>query len=320
MTTFRKRFGAAALAAGVVMSMALSAHAADVVRIGVPTKTYWPTILITAGMEKGIFAKEGLEVEMTIYRGGGETFEAIAANSADIGNVAAALVAIARTRGVETRLVGNGADEWSGWILGVKADSPITDVKELDGKNIGITSAGSGTDALALWAQTDAKVSFNRVPVGGGGLVPNLLNGNLEAAVIYSPLSYQEVAAGTVRPLIDFATAMPANLTGGWAVTERTLRERPDFVRRTLNAIYGSLQYMLANPEYSINLIATNNELPVEIATMEFEKTFGRLSRDGKITLESVEVALAMAKASGAKELAAADQVFENVDIVPTQP
>ncbi|HEY9567574.1 MAG TPA: ABC transporter substrate-binding protein [Thalassobaculum sp.] len=317
---FRTRLGVAAIAAGAAITMAFAAQAADVVRIGVPTKTYWPTILITAGIEKGIFAKEGLEAEMTVYRGGGETFEAIAADSADIGNVAAALVAIARTRGVDTRLVGNGADEWSGWILGVKADSPIKSVKDLDGKKVGITSAGSGTDALALWAQTDAGVTFSRVAVGGGGLVPNLLNDNLDAAVIYSPLSYQEVSKGTVRILVDFATAMPANLTGGWAVKEKDIKERPDEVRRWLNAIYGSLQYMLDNPEYSINLIATNNELPPEIAKMEFEKTFGRLSRDGKITLESVEVALAMAKASGAKDLAPADQVFQNLDIVPTKP
>lgn len=320
MTRIGTRIGMAALAAGAMMTAALTADAADLVRIGVPTKTYWPTILVTAGIEKGIFAKEDLEAEMTVYRGGAETFEAIAAGSADIGNVAAALVAIARTRGVETKLVGNGADEWSGWILGVKADSPIKDAKELDGKKVGITSAGSGTDALALWAQTDAQVTFSRVAVGGGGLVPNLLNDNLDAAVIYSPLSYQEVAKGTVRPLIDFATAMPANLTGGWAVTDQTLKERPEFVKRVLNALYGSLQYMLANPDYSINLISTNNELPVEIAKMEFEKTFGRLSKDGQMTLDSVKVALAMAKASGAKELAPAEDVFHNVDIVPTKP
>ena len=311
---------AAALIAAALVSTAPMALAADTVRIGVPTKTYWPTIVVTAGIDNGIFAKENLKAEMTIFRGGAETFEAVAAGSADIGNVAAALVAIARTRGVNTKLVGNGADEWSGWILGVKADSPIKDAKELDGKKVGITSAGSGTDSLALWAQTQSKVTFKRVAVGGGGLVPNLLNGNLDAAVIYSPLSYQEVSKGTVRPLIDFATAMPANLTGGWAVTDKTLKERPEFVRRVLNAIYGSLGFMLANPDYSIKLISTNNELPMPIAKMEFEKTFGRLSKDGKITLDAVKVALAMAKASGAKELAPANEVFANVDIVPTKP
>jgi ABC-type nitrate/sulfonate/bicarbonate transport system substrate-binding protein len=318
--TLRKPLRLAAFAAGTLLTTTIAAQAADLVRIGVPTKTYWPTIVVTAGIENGIFEKEGLEAEMTIYRGGAETFEAVAADSADIGNVAAALVAIARTRGVDTKLVGNGADEWSGWILGVKTDSPITDPKELDGKNVGITSAGSGTDQLALWAQTQAGVTFNRVAVGGGGLVPNLLNDNLDAAVIYSPLSYQEVANGTVRPLIDFATAMPPNLTGGWAVKDEALEERPDFVLRTLNAIYGSLQYLLNNRDYAINLIATNNELPPEIAEMEFDKTFKRLSRDGQMTLDSVQVALDMAKASGAEELAPAEDIFQNMDIQPTTP
>src|SRR3546814_12838104 len=90
MMKFRTRLGVAAIAAGAAITMAFAAQAADVVRIGVPTKTYWPTILITAGIEKGIFAKEGLEAEMTVYRGGGETFAALAADRADLGNVAAA--------------------------------------------------------------------------------------------------------------------------------------------------------------------------------------------------------------------------------------
>jgi ABC-type nitrate/sulfonate/bicarbonate transport system substrate-binding protein len=315
----RKNLGVLALAASTLLAGSASVQAADTVRIGLPTKAYWPTILVTAGIQKGIFAKEGLKAEMTIYRGGAETFESIAAGSSDVGVVAASLVAIARMRGVKTKIVGNGADEWSGWILGVTAKSPIKNVKELNGKKVGITSAGSGTDALALWAQTKSKVTFKRVAVGGAGLVPNLLSKNLDAAVIYSPLSYQEVAKGTVRPLIQFATAMPRNLTGGWAVTDKLLKERPKYVQRVMNAIYGSLHYMLANRDYSIKLIASNNELPIPVATMEFDKTFGRLSKDGKVTLDSVKVALTMAKASGAKKLAPAKDIFQNIDIKPTK-
>src|SRR3546814_20011884 len=96
MMKFRTRLGVAAIAAGAAITMAFAAQAADVVRIGVPTKTYWPTILITAGIEKGIFAKEGLEAELTVYRGGGATFDAIAADLAAQGTVPAALGAIAR--------------------------------------------------------------------------------------------------------------------------------------------------------------------------------------------------------------------------------
>jgi NitT/TauT family transport system substrate-binding protein len=302
-----------ALAAGAV-------EAQEVIRIGCPTKTYFPTILATVAKDKGLFEKEGLKPEITIYRGGGETFEAIAAGSADLGTVAVPLVATSRKRGVLTKIVGGVGDEWSGWILGVKADSPIKSAKELDGKKVGITSAGSGTDTLALWAQSEHKVTFQRIGVGGGGLVPNLLNNNLAAAVIYSPLSYQVVSEGKVRVLIDFATAMPPNLIGGWTATEKNLTDRRAFIQKGLNALYGALEYMRNNPDYAIKTIAENNELPPAIAKMEFEKTFLRLSRDGQTKLAAVEKALELAAASGVKDMAPAAEVFQNMPIVPTKP
>ncbi|HEX7787809.1 MAG TPA: ABC transporter substrate-binding protein, partial [Methylomirabilota bacterium] len=207
MTTTSLARLAVVVVLGALSALPGRAAAQETIRIGCPTKTYFPTILATVAKEKGLFEKEGLRPEITIYRGGGETFEAIAANSADLGTVAVPLVATSRRRGVLTKIVGGNGDEWSGWILGVKTASPIKSAKELDGKKVGITSAGSGTDTLALWAQSEAHVTFQRVGVGGGGLVPNLLNDNLAAAVIYSPLSYQVVSEGKVRVLMDFATA-----------------------------------------------------------------------------------------------------------------
>jgi len=177
-----------------------------------------------------------------------------------------------------------------------------------------------GISGISLWAQSEHKATFQRVGVGGGGLVPNLLNDNLAAAVIYSPLSYQVVSEGKVRVLIDFATAMPPNLIGGWTATEKNLTERRPFIQKGLNALYGALEYMRNNPDYAIKTIATNNELPMEIAKMEFERTFLRLSRDGKIALASVEKAMELAAASGVKDMAPAADVFMNMPISPTKP
>ena len=309
-----------ALAIALSALFATSASAQEVIKIGCPTKTYFPTILATVAKEKGLFEKEGLKPEITIYRGGGETFEAIAAGSADLGTVAVPLIATSRKRGVLTKIVAANGDEWSGWILGVKTDSPIKSPKELDGKKVGITSAGSGTDTLALWAQSVDKVTFQRIGVGGGGLIPNLLNNNLAAAVIYSPLSYQVVSEGKVRVLTDFATAMPPNLIGGWTATEKNLTDRRAFIQKGLNALYGALEYMRNNSDYAIKTIATNNELSPEIAKMEFERTFLRLSRDGQTKLASVEKALELAAASGVKDMAPAAELFVNMPITPTKP
>ena len=320
MTTRLPRLAMMTAVLGALLAIPVGVIAQEVIRIGCPTKTYFPTILATVAKEKGLFEKEGLRPEITIYRGGGETFEAIAANSADLGTVAVPLVATSRKRGVLTKIVGGVGDEWSGWILGVKTASPVKTVKELDGKKVGITSAGSGTDTLALWAQSEHKITYQRVGVGGGGLVPNLLNDNLAAAVIYSPLSYQVVSEGKVRVLVDFATAMPPNLIGGWTATEKNLTERRPFIQKGLNARFCALEYLRNTPDDAIKTIPSNNQLPMEIAKMEYEKTFLRLSRDGQMALASVQKAMDLAAASGVKDMAPAAEVFQNMPISPTKP
>ena len=103
---------------------------------------------------------------------------------------------------------------------------------------------------------------------------------------------------------------MPPNLIGGWTATEKNITDRRPFIQKGLNALYGALEYMRNNPDYAIKTIAANNELPLEIAKMEFEKTFLRLSRDGQTKLASVEKALELAAASGVKDMAPAAEVF----------
>ena len=57
---------------------------AETVRIGLPTKTYWPTTVAEAAAHQKLFEKEGITAEITIYRGGAECFEALAAGAADL--------------------------------------------------------------------------------------------------------------------------------------------------------------------------------------------------------------------------------------------
>src|SRR6476620_11463996 len=182
-------YGAAGVAAIGMPSIARAQG--QVVRIGLPTKTYYPTIIAETALRQKLFEKEGIQAELTIYRGGSEGYEAMAAGAADVILNSASSVAAGIKKGVMAKNVAGAALGYYGWHLVVKNDSPIKDASEIAGKKVGITSAGSGTDILALWTQADRKIQFTRVPLGGGGLVPNLLTGNIDATVIYSPLSYK---------------------------------------------------------------------------------------------------------------------------------
>ena len=144
-------------AAAVAMPNVARAQGGNGIRIGVPTKTYWPTIIAETAIRQKLFEKEGIKAELTIYRSGAEGFEAIAAGAADLILNSSSSVAAGLKKGVNVRCVANGANGYYGWYLVVKTDSPITKVSELAGKKVGITSAGSGTDILARWTHRRAQ-------------------------------------------------------------------------------------------------------------------------------------------------------------------
>jgi len=78
----RHALGAAAIA--LWLAGPAPGQAQETIRIGLPTKTYYPTIIAETALRQGLFAKEGIKAELTIYRSGSETFEAMAAGAADL--------------------------------------------------------------------------------------------------------------------------------------------------------------------------------------------------------------------------------------------
>src|ERR1700761_4636880 len=267
------------------------ASRAETVRIGLPTKTYWPTTVTEAAKAKKLFEKEGITAELTIYRGGAETFEALAAGAADLILDAPSLPAAGRSKGVMSKVVANGSMGNFGWQLMVPAKSTL-DVADLNGKKVGITSAGSGSDLLALWTIQDKKIDFTRVPVGGGGLVPNLLAGNVDAAVVYSPLSFQISKAGEAKTILDYAKDVPPNLTSGWIVTDKYAQAKPELVQKAINALFGAVHFMRNNREAAIKLIAELYEMPTDIAVAEYDNTILQLETSGDMSAPEVPAAM----------------------------
>jgi NitT/TauT family transport system substrate-binding protein len=317
------RRGALTLAA-FALAATSAAHAADTIRVGLPTKTYWPTTVAETAVRQKLFEKEGLTAELTIYRSGAETFEGMAAGAADIILDPPSLVSAGRKKGVMSKIVSNASMGNFGWQLMVPTKSTI-DVKDLNGKKVAITAAGSGSDLLALWTIQDRKIDFTRVPVGGGGLVPNLLAGNVEAAVVYSPLSFQILKSGEARTILDYASAVPPNLTAGWIVLDKFAAEKPQVVQKALNALYGAVAFMRANRDTTVKLIADLYEMPPEIAGLEYENTILKLETSGDMSAanvkDAVQLSMDLAKLGGLKDIMPTEELYSTqFKPVPTKP
>ena len=232
---------------------------------------------------------------------------------------APALVATAMSKGVVTKCVATGSTAYFGWQLMVAARSPITSADQLEGKKVGITSAGSGSDLLALWTQQDRKINFTRVPLGGGGLVPNLRAGNVDAAVLYSPLSFQQLQAKQARTLTDYATAVPQHVNGAWIASQALIDHNPALVQKGLNALYGGLNILRADRAAALQLIAEIDEIPPDIAAFEYESTTLKLSTDASVDVALVQRGLELAALGGMTGMAPAAQIVDNrFKVMPT--
>jgi len=155
--------------------------------------------------------------------------------------------------------------------------------------------------------------------------VPNLLAGNVEAAVVYSPLSFQISKSGEARTILDYASAVPPNLTAGWIVLDKFAQEKPAVVQKALNALYGAVAFMRNNRDSTVKLIADLYEMPPEIAALEYENTILKLETDGNMgaanVKDAVQLSLDLAKLGGLKDIVPTEDTFSTqFKPVPTKP
>lgn len=262
-----------AVAAVASFTVSSVAHSAEQIRIALPTQGYWSTVVATAAQEKGLFEKHGVEAEITVFRSGADGFQALAAGAADLTLNSPTIVAQGQKKGVNAKIVGVGSLSPLGWHLVVKADSPIHTVGELSGKKVGMNSAGSLSDLLGKWAASKADATFELVALGGGGVAPNLLAGNIDATVLYAPITYQMLREGTIRSLVDFSKDMPSAAVDTWVSSDKAMAAKGPGIWGAVNALFEAVALLQKDRDYAIDLIARNGDISKEIATLEYERT-----------------------------------------------
>ncbi|MXP64969.1 ABC transporter substrate-binding protein [Roseomonas sp. M0104] len=320
--TLTRRAALVAAGAGLLASTALPRPAlaqGTKLRVG-GTPNYGPVLPVHAANALGLFKKQGLEVEFTGFAGGSAAMEAVAAGEADLVNYFPPGVALAKQRGVAATIIAAGTLTPRGWKIMAKKDSPLAGIKDLARKKIGVTSNGSTTDFFALWAGQQAGGPVSRIPLGGGGLIPGLLSGNVDAIVAYPPLSYRLESSGDGKVLVDLGAAMQPNLPDVWVAPDSALQQRGETIQKALVGIYSAIRHMKQNPDWTIRFIEEQSKFPPEVARLEFENTIRNLSDDGSIKEEWVENSLGLARLAGLQDLPPAKSMFSTrfLPVTPT--
>ncbi|HLI19931.1 MAG TPA: ABC transporter substrate-binding protein, partial [Stellaceae bacterium] len=232
------RRAALALGAGSLVALRHGrAFAEDKLRVGKAVVENIGFLPLDVGMEAGIFAKHGLDIEELNFSGGAKIAQAMTAGALDISLSAGPDMQFA-AKGAPEIAIASIAESPSFMAFVVGADSKSRSIDDLKGKKVGITSPGSLTAWLAddlsrsrKWTGDDA---VTKVAIGGStpATIAALKTGQVEASVVAHQLGFQLEEQHQGRTLFDCSAYVGTielyTIFANTAVTQHN----PDAVRR----------------------------------------------------------------------------------------
>jgi NitT/TauT family transport system substrate-binding protein len=246
------------------------------------------------GIERGYFAEENIDVELTPLQGGSDSVVQLAAGNFDaaVGGAGAGLFNAA-ARGVEFTIVAPMHSEsppvTSPLVISASRADELQSVADLRGKRVSINAAGAATEYWLAQALEQGGLSFEDIELQTVGFrdVPAALeNGSLDAAILGEPLVTINENNGLVAVLSeDFINGFtPTFLYMG----EALLEEQPDLAQRFMRAYLRACRDMQGgymNDEMAA-IIEQYTEVPADVTLNSAPPQF---DPDGTIPLDDLE-------------------------------
>ncbi|MDB5568930.1 MAG: ABC-type nitrate/sulfonate/bicarbonate transport system, substrate-binding protein [Hyphomicrobiales bacterium] len=297
MTIDRRQalLGAAAAAAlsSAVSFNASPALAADKLIIGKSIGSSFPFSGADLGKAKGMFAAEGIDAEVVVFRGDGQMQQAMAAGAIHIGFGSGPGMGYA-AKGVPGIAVAAMASEPRNMSLVVMKDGPIKTVDDLKGKRVGVTTAGSLTDWLTRKLSDSKGWGPEGIEVTPMGEMRTRLaamkSGELAGSVNSIQETWNLVENGEGRLLATFGDAVPHFHTHAIFAHRKLIAENPELVRRFLRAWFKTAAYMRDNRADTVKFIAATMKLPESVVDRSYDYEMKMLSFDGAFDPEAIEV------------------------------
>ncbi|MDH3444460.1 MAG: ABC transporter substrate-binding protein [Deltaproteobacteria bacterium] len=284
--------------APVKIQIAAAASTLEQIRLAVPLKAvqYAPIYL---GIKQGVFADEGLSVELHNMR---TDLAMTALHNGNLDYIAHGGAALrGAIRGFPVRLIFALDNKAPFWLF-VRPE--ITSAQMLKNKSVGVSFPGD-TPHLVLKRYLRQRgldpekdviyVSGQFSPIGFQGL----LAGALEGAILAPPYSVLAEEKG-LRSLAFLGEEVPdAPTINGIVTSEKQIRSKPDQVKRMVRAMRNSVTLYREKKDMAVASIANEFNLDKGAAAKVYRNAVGMLTANGEVSLEKVRDVLDLARESG---------------------
>jgi len=207
---------------------------------------------LVAARDWKLFSEQGLNVEIILMRSAAAA-AALASGELDYQSGIGPATVGATLSGLESRALWSSNNRIAYWLM---AKPELKGLQELKLKKIGVTGLG-GTSHVALTAALEKRglgaKDFVAISIPPMQLVQALESGFVDAAALNPPYMFFAQRRG-FNKLLDIG-ALVEMPSGGLTALVRTIRERPDEVKRVIRALQSAKRAMLKAREKTLDLI-----------------------------------------------------------------
>ncbi len=207
--------------------------------------------------DAGIFAKNGLDVQLIFFTGGTTAILALVSGDVPITQVSGPALVNSVFAGSDAVFVAAGITSLNYVLMGKPG---VKTAEQLKGGTLAISRFGSATDTIARFAVKKIGLvpgkDITLVQVGSGPeRLSAVLTGRVAAAVINPPSSFIAEKKG-LAIIADVAKMGLVFQHTGVATTRKYIKERPDIVRRYVRSQVEAVHRMYTDKEATIKALA----------------------------------------------------------------
>jgi len=215
-----------------------------------------PSAFVAFGIEKGMFEKHKLQIDLQPTQGGAATVPALVSGDIQVGGSNVVSLLLASSKDLPIRVIAGGTNaQQAGKDFGaivVEKGSPNRSARSLRGQVIGVNTLQNVAEVVVKASLENQGVdpgSVRLTEVPFPEMAPALEKGAIDAAFSIEPFVTQTVEAGGKAIDYSYVETEPSMQVGAYAVTNQFAESDPDAVKAFQAAIKETATYVDAHED-----------------------------------------------------------------------
>jgi ABC-type nitrate/sulfonate/bicarbonate transport system substrate-binding protein len=281
------------IAAAAIGLSASVASANELVRVGNAGRESFSFTPANIGQATGIFAKHGLDLEISGFGGDAKLQQAMAADAVDIGLGSGPGMAFI-AKGAPVKAIAAMAGPPLLFAVVVRADGSVKSVDDLKDRKVAISTVGSATN----WLMNEVSRQhgwgydgFVQVPIGeNSARIAALKSGAVDACVVEIGAALNFAERGDGRILMRFGDVAKDFIMHVIFATNKAITQRPNTLKAFLQGWFETITFMRNNKAESVTIAMQATGTDEKTTSGIYDELMPMFSDDGRFDRKALAV------------------------------